>query len=153
MDRPTAKWGDDPARALAAALRYAGTGARSTREVRAFLSRRAVAPRIAQRILAECRLRGVLDDRACARLLVEHWARQGYAGAAIRLKLAAKGLEGPGIAPIVESMARASDDEARARLVAARHGSRGGRAGVVRRLAARGYEPDVIERVLSESSR
>lgn len=109
-----------------------------------------MAPKTAQRILAECRLRGVVDDRACARLLAEHWARQGYAGAAIRLKLAAKGLEGPRIAPIVESMARASDDEARARLVAAQRNRRGGRAGLSRRLAARGYEPDIIERILNE---
>jgi len=93
---------------------------------------------------------GLLDDRACARLWAGHWARQGYAGATIRLKLAAKGLEGPVIAPLIESMTRASDDEARARLVAAQR-SRIGRAGLIRRLAARGYESDVIERVVSES--
>ena len=141
---------DEPARVLAAAVRYARTGARSTRELRAFLTRRGIAPGTARWILAECRLRGLLDDRACARLWAEHWARAGYAGAAIRLKLAAKGLEGSAIAPIMESMARASDDEARARLVVAQQGSRGGRAGISRRLAARGYEPDVIERVLNE---
>ena len=127
---------------------------RSNEEVCAHLRRRGVSPRRAARALAACRARGLVDDRACARLWAEHWARQGYAWAAIRLKLSAKGLTDDAIRVAEQSMGRAPDDAARARQVvvqrARRAGSRG-RLGLARALASRGFDADVIDRILTES--
>ena len=151
----SSKPADDPARALtAAALRYARVGVRSTRDVLTYLERRGASPQITARILADCRTLGLLNDRAAARLWAEQWARSGYAAAAIRLKLQAKGFGAQSSDEAAARAGSASDDEARAHaLVAAslrRQSSRPGRAQrLARVLASRGFDPDLIERVLA----
>jgi SOS response regulatory protein OraA/RecX len=141
--------------ALALATRYAGLGVRSIQELRTYLRRRGVAERAIARTIAVCRDRGVVDDAACARLWAEHWARQGYAWAAIRLRLSAKGLTDDAIRVAERTTGRAPDDVARARAVVAQRAAR--RAGprervrLARVLASRGFDADVIDRILTES--
>jgi SOS response regulatory protein OraA/RecX len=99
--------------------------------------------------------RGWLDDRAGSRLVAEQWARQGYASAAIRVKLAAKGFDARIIDETVARVVPSSDDEARARTMLAKRApqlaDRSARARLARTLAAHGFEPDVIERLLGQS--
>ena len=142
---------------MTAALRYARTGVRSTRDVLAYLERRGASPRIAARILTQCRTLGLIDDRAAARLWAGQWARRGYAASAIRLKLQAKGFE---TRVSDQAAARAGpasdDDETRARLLVSsslrRHGAGLGRSQrLARVLASRGFEPELIERLLAEA--
>ena len=146
--------GDEP-RAPAGLLRYLRSGVRSTHEVVSRLRQRGVSSRDAARLVRAYRARGVLDDRAGVRLWADHWARQGYASAAIRLKLAAKGFDAQTIDDTVSRFVPPSDDEARARVLLAqrrdRVSGRPGRARLARALAAHGFEPDVIERLLGES--
>ena len=161
----SSKPGTERHRTLAAALRYAQSGVHSAEEVRAYLRRRGVASTAIARIVAACREQGSVDDRACARLWAEHWARRGYAGAAIARRLSAKGLDAHTIDVELNYLARGSPDDARARLLAdsylRRHSGspqrerslpaprRAGR--LARTLASRGFDSDVIERVLGES--
>ena len=151
----SSKAGDEFAHALAAALRYTRAGVRSTQEVLNYLHRRGVAPRLARRVIGEARARGVLDDHACARLWAEHWARRGYAWSAIRLRLCAKGLDEDAIEQAANQQERASDDDARARLVVARQRRHGAgprqRSRLARTLTARGFDTDLIQQVLDES--
>ena len=135
-------------------LRYAQVGVRSTRDVLTYLERRGASRQITARILAECRALGLLNDRAAARLWAEQWARRGYAAAAIRLKLQAKGFDTQISDEAAARAGSASDDEARARLLVAsslrRQSSRPGRVQrLARVLASRGFDPDLIERVLA----
>jgi len=161
----SSKPGDDVARALAALIRYTRAGVRSTRQVLAYLQQRGVSSDTAVRTVRLCQARGILDDRACARLWADHWARQGYAWAAIRQKLTEKGLDDSTIDDATHRLGLASDDGARARLVVAqrirlpaprsRQAGRGAgrppRARLARTLASRGFDSELIERVLDES--
>ena len=136
------------------ALRYARVGVRSTRDVLTYLERRGASPNATARILADCRTLGLLDDQAAARLWAEQWARRGYASAAIRLKLQAKGFDARISDEAVTRAGSASDDEIRARLLVAsslrRQTARPGRSQrLARVLASRGFDPDLIERVLA----
>ena len=135
-------------------LRYARVGVRSTRDVLTYLERRGASPNTAARILADCQALGLLDDRAAARLWADQWARRGYASAAIRLKLQAKGFDARVSDEAAARVGPASDDEARARFVVTsvlrRQSSRPGRAQrLARVLASRGFDPELIERVLA----
>ena len=151
----SSKLEDNTQRALTAATRYVRAGVRSTREALTYLQRRGVPGDLARRTVAAFHARGVLDDRACARLWAEHWARAGYAWSAIRRRLADKGLDEHTIEHAAAQWGRASDDDARARFVAAQHARRGvgprQRTRVARALSSRGFESDLIERVLNES--
>ena len=101
-----------------------------------------------------CQQRGVLNDVACARLWADHWARAGWAWPAIHEKLSAKGLAEAAIAaarhdigagPQEELMrARAVRDNLRQRRPVASDSA------VARRLASRGFDEDVIERLFNE---
>ena len=152
----SSKPGNDPTtRALAAAARYVRSGARSTSEVIRYLQRRGLPPATAARVVSDYRTRGLLDDRVCARLWAGHWARRGYAWAAIRVKLSAKGLAEEAIAAAAGEWDAPEDDMARARQIMAAHpASRGGahaRVRAARALSARGFDADLIERLLNES--
>ena len=140
---------------VAAVARYSRTGVRSRCEAAAFLRRRGASAGLAAQVLAECRRCGLVDDRACAQLWADHWARRGYAWSAIRLKLADKGLDEEAIARAGQRAGMASDDGARARqLVASRARTGSGarqRVRLARALAARGYDAELIEQVLDES--
>ena len=148
------RWGDDPRRALAAAARYVRSGVRSTSEVLRYLQRRGLPPVAAARVVSGYCTRGLLDDRACARLWADHWARRGYAWAAIRVKLSAKGLANEAIAAAAGELDAPEDDMARARQIVAAHTSShaGARVRMARTLSARGFDADLIERLLNESS-
>lgn len=136
-------------------LRFLGSSVRSTREVRAYLRRRGTPEADVERLLAACRNGGLLDDRLAARLWAEQWARAGFAAAAIRHKLTTKGFDAHAIDEATDQVAPPSEDAPRARLVLARYARRAAGAAarprLARALAARGFDPDVIERVLRES--
>ena len=140
---------------LAAASRYASTRVRSRQELQQYLKRRGVPAGTARQAVAACAARGLLDDRACARLWAEHWARRGYAGAAIYQRLMEKALDAAAIEQAIRTITRDSDDEARAQAFIARHLDRRtvrpSRSRLARTLASRGFDPDVIERVLCEA--
>ena len=135
--------------------RFLGSSVRSTREARAYLRRLGLPEPDVERLIAASRERGLLDDRLAARLWAEQWARAGFAAAAIRHKLTTKGFDAHAIADAAKRAALLCDDEARARLVLARHTRRASgaaaRSRLTRALASRGFDPDVIERVLRES--
>src|SRR3989338_7011177 len=117
----SSKPGDEFRDVLAAATRYASTGVRSRQELQQYLKRRGVSVGTARQAVAACADRGLVDDRACARLWAEHWARRGYAGPPIYQRLMEKALDAAAIEHAVHAMARTSDDEARARAVVARN--------------------------------
>ena len=141
-------------RVPAALSRYLRASVRSTQDVLRYLNRRGVSPSRAARIVTACRARGWLDDRAGARLWADHWVRQGYASAAIRLKLAAKGFDAGVINDVANRCCPSSDDGPRARLVLAqraRHATgRLARVRLARTLASRGFDADLIEQLLNE---
>ena len=149
----SSKPGDESDGAVA---RYVRSGVHSTREVVSFLRRRGVPSGNATRLVQTYQTQGWLDDRAGARLWAGQWARQGYASAAISCKLAAKGFDTQVIDEAINRAAPPSDDEARARAVLAqRAGHASGspsRARLARALAARGFDADVIARLLGEPS-
>ena len=136
--------------------RYTRRGVRSIQEVRASLERRGVPPAVAARAIAQAQALGMLDDEAGARLWADQWARRGYAWDAIRAKLSLKGFSDQAIERAATRLGLAGDDEARARLVAAAHLRRQrarpqSRWALARTLTSRGFDADVIERVLNES--
>ena len=145
---------DAEQRLLASAIRYAGTGVRSSRQVLALLRRAGASSREAQRLVAACRARGLVDDRASTRLWAEQWARRGYAWSAIRVKLSGKGFADGDIVAAARHLGTTADDAARAREVAASSRRRVPRATaqrLARLLASRGFDADLIEHVVAES--
>lgn len=147
---------DELSRARILVGRYARGRVRSIREVLAYLRRRGVPSATAARVIVECRARGMLDDETCARLWADHWARRGYAWQAIHAKLTAKGLDEQAIGRVARRFGTAVDDEAaRARRVATaylrRHHATGTTQRLARTLSSRGFDSEVIERVLTES--
>lgn len=148
------RWDEAPS-ALAALPRYFRSGVRSAHETVEYLRRRGVPLTQAARVVADYQRRGVVDDRACAQLWTDHWARRGYAWSAIRLKLSEKGLEAQAIEHAANRLGTASSDDARARLLVTRRRrsaeGRRQRSRLTRMLASRGFDQDLIERVLDES--
>lgn len=155
------RWGDEPVRTparrepepgRAAADRYVHVGVRSTEEVRAYLAARRVSPETAERWVREYERRGALNDRACARLWAEQWARQGYGWSVIHHRLTTKGLPPEAIDDAAKRVGHPSAELSRARaLVARRARGRLAWSRLARTLASRGFEPELIEQVLRES--
>ncbi|MBI4341590.1 MAG: regulatory protein RecX [Candidatus Omnitrophica bacterium] len=135
--------------ALALAVRYTRTRVRSAHEAVTHLHRRGIPLGAAQRAVARTQALGLVDDRACARLWAEHWARQGYASEAIRKKLFVKGLAMAVVEGALASLG--ADDLARARWLIASRRPRGRftPARLSRWLAGRGFDEETIEHVLS----
>ena len=131
----------------AAALRYAGAAPRSRRELTEFLARRGMPAAEQAAALAACEARGLVNDAAAARLWAQHWLDQGYAWAAVAERLRTKGFDDRTLHSLDAQDRFAGDDESRARRVAARLRGRSA-ASVARALASRGFDPDVIERVV-----
>ena len=133
-------------------MRYLRTGVRSTRDALQHLSRRGLSLQRATGLVAAFQAQGLLDDRAAARLWADHWARQGYAASAIRLKLLAKGFDEPLARETISRLTRDADDEERARRFLAqrlrRSGSRPVPSRLARLLASRGFDSELTERVL-----
>lgn len=136
----------------AGVLRYLRTGVRSTRDALQYLSRRGLSLQRATGLVATFQAQGLLDDRAAARLWAEHWARQHYADSAIRLKLLAKGFDEPLARNTIARLLCDANDEERARRLLAQHlrrsSSRSVPSRLARLLASRGFDSELIERVL-----
>ena len=143
------------ARLRAAIPRYVRSGVRSTHEVLHYLRRRGLSARAAARWVSAYQAQGVLDDRAAARLWADHWARQGYAAAAIRRKLTDKDFSDAIIQHIANRYCPPTDDEARARLLLAQRTragpQRATRSRLARTLTSRGFDTELIERLLGDS--
>src|SRR3989338_1302389 len=92
-------------RDLAGAIRYASAGVRSRQDVRTYLERRGAPRQTITSVLDTCTARGLVDERACARLWVAHWARQGYAQSAIAYRLTQKGLHATTIEDAINEVA------------------------------------------------
>ena len=133
--------------------RYLASGVRSTHEVLAYLAARGVPAREAARLVSAYAARGILDDRACARLCADHWGRQGYAASAIRAKLAGKGLPARLIEEAVREPSRPDEEERRARALVPPGALRSPRRRMqlARKLSARGFDGELIERILGEA--
>lgn len=141
---------DPTTRARALATRYARARVRSAHEILAYLKRHRVSPHLCARILASCHAQGLVNDRACARLWAEEWARRGWSWNAIRGKLRAKGLAEEALEAAEEQLAGEAAETARAQQLiekcAGTHPDQ--RTRIARRLASRGFDPDLIERLL-----
>ena len=142
--------------------RYLRYGTRSTAEVRAYLCRHRIPEALGEQAIAECSRRGWLDDAAAARLLTTSLVDRGYADAAISQRLHEHEFSSHDIQEALRH-ANAPSDEARARALLAtfpRRSDSSQRAGrlashTARRRAARvlvqhGFDPDLIERVLTD---
>ena len=152
--RPSGRGWDEP-HLRAVVSRYLRTGVRSTQNVLQYLSHRGLSLQRAAGLVATFRARGLLDDRAAARLWADHWARQDYAASAIRLKLLDKGFDEPLAHNTVTRLIGDADDEERARRLLAQHlrrsSSRPVPSRLARLLASRGFDSELIERVLRTS--
>jgi SOS response regulatory protein OraA/RecX len=134
---------------------YLRTGPRSARELSAHLERSGAPPAIVDEVLSACRASGLIDDVACAKLVAGHWARHGYAWAAIRLKLADKGVDDDAIRAAERDVDGSDGDPARARALIGQRLASGQasahRQRLARLLASHGYEPDLIEHVITQA--
>lgn len=126
---------------------------RSVQETAAWLKHRGVSAAAVRAVLVQGRRQGWLDDAACARLWADHWARRGYAWAAISERLRAKGLDEASVRGAGERLELIRADRARAQELAGRWALPGTgvlQAGsLARRLAARGYDVELIEDVVA----
>ena len=148
MAKPSRGWDDPAARAWGLARRWLRFGTRSTAELRTYLRSQQVPHALIPVVVQRAGAAGLVDDRACAALWATRLADQGYAREAIRRRLEAKGLAIPPL----------QDDESRAREVVQRvlrrpQAVRGLRLRrrLARLLAQRGFDSDLIDRVLTES--
>ena len=138
--------------------RYLRFGARSTHEVRAHLRRRGVAEPLIDRVITACQRQRLLDDQACAKLLATHYADKGYAWSAVSDRLRAKGFGTRLVSQALQRLRASMDDEPRARVVARaflqrRRAAAGPalRIRLARALAGRGFDSELIARVLTET--
>jgi SOS response regulatory protein OraA/RecX len=150
--------GEPKDRAARLAQRYLRYGTRSAAELRAYLKTRHVPDRLIERLISECSQKGLVDDRACAKLWATTLADRGYAWVAIHQQLVAKGLNERLITEIITPLQRRADDEARARAAVqdrlrgvpqARHPAQAGR--LAQLLSRRGFDSDLIVRVLAQT--
>ena len=140
----TARPGGECDRLLAVVTRYTQHRVRSTQDVLARLRRAGASTGTAAQVVAE--------------LWADHWARRDYAWSAIRLKLSEKGLDAQTIDKAVHTLGSASQDEARARHAvtdALRRSSARSTphqaSRLARTLASRGFDSDLIERILNDT--
>ena len=123
---------------------------RSRHELTQYLQRHEVRAHEIPRIVRECERRGILNDQACARLWAEHWMRAGFGWLAIRDKLSAKGLEESIVVDVEHRLGQDEEERARAWLDSR---SRGGfTTSRARQLIARGFDPDIVERIIPEDA-
>lgn len=136
----------------AAALRFCRARVRSEQELRAWLERRGLEGKEVSSAVRVSQEYGLLDDATAAKLWAEHWARAGYSWAAIQERLTARGFERSRIAPLAGVHGGAADEIRARRVIRGMAPSRDIAKGV-RRLAARGFDTEVIERALSAERR
>ena len=147
----------DTSRTLPPAIaRFIRHRVRSIQEVRTHLLSRCYSPQETDETIRICQQGGWLDDAAATKLWAEHWARQGYAWRAIREKLRARGLGEDTIAVVAKTVGAQVQDEARARQLIAASRIKAAdatlRSQLARRLASRGFEAELIERILNETT-
>jgi len=144
---------DDVRRARMLVRRYLRFGTRSTAEVRAYLEARHVSDSTSRALIAECVRHGWLDDRLSATLWATRLCDQGYAWPAIRERLRAKGFNEQLISTVFRPLQRDADDETRARALAQARSRRmpPDDPRLARWLARRGFDADLITRVLAEA--
>lgn len=149
----SSKRGPDPSGAPTAFGRYARTGVRSRQQLLSYLRRSGASRREADRLIKTFEARGLVDDAAAAQLWAGHWARLGYAWAAIRIRLEARGFTARAIERANQRLQCEAGDEARARSLSKARRRRGvnERARLERALASRGFAPDLIEQILEEA--
>ena len=135
---------------LAAVRAYTQRGVRSVSEARKYLEERGADEARVAGLISVLRQDGLLDDRACARLSAEHWARAGYGAAVIQAKLSAKGLDGSTIADALLRLNESESDEDRARgwLAAGRGRQTASAHTLAGQLLRRGFERALISRLL-----
>lgn len=109
--------------------------------------------REALQLVNACEARGLVDDSAGVRLWADHWARRGYAWAAIRAKLEARGFTPQVIERTNTRLRCEAEDASRALAVVAARRGRGvhERQRLARALASRGFSEDLIEQVLEDA--
>ncbi len=142
------KTANEPA-VVARAVRYVQRGVRSTRDVTAYLTRLGFNTRQAQSVVEKFVQKGLLNDRACARLWAEHFARKGLSRPLIRLKLSGKGLGDYALEAIQEL--DVADDRQRALSLVNQwqaKSSRLGKLSLARRLAAYGFDEELINELI-----
>ena len=145
-------------RALQLARRYLRFGTRSSAELRAHLRQHGVPDAVQDSALAECARLGWIDDRACAALWADTFVERGFAWGRIREHLLAKGLDGELIARVLQPFAAQATDEHRAsawihdRLRGRRLADPREQGRVARLLAARGFDHELIGRVIAAAS-
>jgi len=137
--------------------RYLRYGTRSVSELRAHLASRGVSEDAIADVVCACERAGALDDRVCAKLIAAARAAKGYASGSIREHLAGKGLARGVVESAVRSIQAETTDEERARTVVRTRLSRRLEASVrlrlslARVLARRGFDEELIDRVLREA--
>lgn len=131
---------------------YLRRGVRSVAEARAFLERANAPQAEIAATLDALKAEGLLDERACARLWADHWARALWSSGAIREKLLEKGIEPAAIEAAAARLGLDATDAERAEALAAqkRHARVSG-TGLARVLAARGFGAELIERITGSS--
>lgn len=141
-------------RARSAVRRYLRFGTHSIAEVRAYLKARHVSDSTSNTLLAECAQQGLVDDRISATLWASRLCEQGYAWTAIRDRLRAKGFDEPLINDVLQPLQRNADDATRARTLARARSRRRPPDGphLARWLAHRGFDSDLIDRVLADTT-
>ena len=133
--------------ALAQVIRYAGKRVCSRSEVLAYLHRRGLPPQTAARALKAAAALNVVDDRACARLCCNHWARLGFAASAIEEKLALKSVDAGAVRIALLELKKEESDRKRAQRWINAQKNRTPKQ-LARSLAARGYDETVIEELI-----
>lgn len=148
----SSKPSDEQTRALRHARQYLRFSPRSVAEVEDYLRQRGYAAPAVSFVLQHARQQGWLDDRACAKLLAVRLADHGWAWRAIHEQLLAKRFDPSVIQEIANTLDLPGTDEQRARTMLHDAGSRpsgpASRSRVARRLAQRGFDADLIERLL-----
>jgi len=129
------------AEALGRATRALAARDRSRRELEARLERAGVPAATRDEALATLERAGLVDDARMAHLRAEALVRRGYGDAAIRAALDREGI-GPEL--VEEALAALEPEPQRARRLLEREGA--GRR-ELRRLAARGFDPDTLAEV------
>lgn len=147
------KTANEPA-VVARAVLYVQRGVRSTRDVTAYLTRLGLNSQQAQSIVEKFVQKGLVNNRACARLWADHFARKGFAWPLIRLKLSEKGLDDQAIDAANERGSLSATDRQRALGLIAQWRSKrsalSGKVALARRLASYGFEEELINE-LTES--
>ncbi|MBI4354200.1 MAG: RecX family transcriptional regulator [Candidatus Omnitrophica bacterium] len=106
-------------------------------------------------IVEACSREGLVDDRVAAKLWAETLVDRGYALSAIRAQLSERGFDDSTVEHALKTLRASEGDEQRARAMVAtlRKTSslraRNARASVSRRLARRGFDPELINRLLA----